>query len=567
MDREVCTNSKFAPNNNATPLKDTGNVTVTLTLTSSAAEDIMGVLRDLANILQIPAPTSYQIVERTSTPPSQKLGLYRTKGKDGREGAPIDIQSILNGAAKFCKHCDVVILNNMIRKKVSELPFLSKDSELLSDGDELFFCSSSCYMQFALMHRSTSVPENKAAGTVDHLCQKDKIGLPRPKRFDGAQSRTFMDNVEMELEYFKKEFESPSDYRSHGLYNRGAEFLRYGKIESQTPKVWKGRKYKIWSPGCLQPTAKYKKLTDKETMELLYRLGITVSPLRQAEDTRKCMLCQCIGDGVADGPARLLNFDVDKWVHLNCGLWSDGVYETVNGALMNLENVLQQSFTQICVHCSHLGATIRCFKNRCSNVYHLACAVKDGAVFFKNKTTYCTLHIPKNEKDNELTTLSVSRRVYVNRDENRQVAAVMHHSDTNNMLRVGGLIFLNVGQLLPHQLQNFHTSNYIYPIGYKIIRFYWSMRFLNKRCKYICSIHELFGRPEFRIIVQEAAHEDLEFKGVTPKGVWQKILDQISYTRRSNQCVQLFPRYVNGEDLFGLTEPAVVRVLESLPGK
>lgn len=61
-------------------------MTVTLTLTSSAAEDIMGVLRDLANILHIPAPTSYQIVERTSTPPSQKLGLYRTKGKDGKEG-------------------------------------------------------------------------------------------------------------------------------------------------------------------------------------------------------------------------------------------------------------------------------------------------------------------------------------------------------------------------------------------------------------------------------------------------------------------------------------------------
>lgn len=143
------------------PVKDNGNVTVTLTLTSSAAEDIMGVLRDLANILHIPAPTSYQIVERTTTPPSQKLGLYRTKGKDGKEGAPIDIQSILNGAAKFCKHCDVVILNNMIKKKISEFPFLTKDSELLSDGEELYFCSSTCYTQFAVMHRSPFISEDK----------------------------------------------------------------------------------------------------------------------------------------------------------------------------------------------------------------------------------------------------------------------------------------------------------------------------------------------------------------------------------------------------------------------
>lgn len=179
-----------------------------------------------------------------------------------------------------------------------------------------------------------------------------------------------------------------------------------------------------------------------------------------------------IGDGVADGPARLLNFDVDKWVHLNCALWSDGVYETVNGALMNLENAVQQSLTTVCVHCSKFGATIRCFKTRCTSVYHLSCAVRDNCVFFKNKTVFCTAHVPKNEKDNELTTLSVGRRVYVNRDENRQVAAVMHHSDTNNLLRVGGLIFLNVGQLLPHQLQNFHTPNYIYPIG-KLTRFYF----------------------------------------------------------------------------------------------
>lgn len=75
--------------------------------------------------------------------------------------APIDIQILLNGAAKFCKHCDVVILNNMIRKKVSDLPFVSKDSDLFSDGDELYFCSTTCYMQFALMHRSPSLSEDK----------------------------------------------------------------------------------------------------------------------------------------------------------------------------------------------------------------------------------------------------------------------------------------------------------------------------------------------------------------------------------------------------------------------
>lgn len=77
--------------------------------------------------------------------------------------APIDIQTILNGEAKFCKHCDVVIITNMIRKKVAELPFICKDSEVIADGDELFFCSTTCYMQYALMHRSPSLSEDKVS--------------------------------------------------------------------------------------------------------------------------------------------------------------------------------------------------------------------------------------------------------------------------------------------------------------------------------------------------------------------------------------------------------------------
>lgn len=151
QDKENVGISRFGKSSSAS-VTENGNVTVTLTLNSQAADDIIGVLRDLANILKISAPTGYQIIERTTTPPSQKLGLYRFKGKDGKEGAPIDIQSILNGTAKFCRHCDVVILNSLIRKKVSELPFLNKDE--IESGDEIYFCSTTCYMQFALIHRT-----------------------------------------------------------------------------------------------------------------------------------------------------------------------------------------------------------------------------------------------------------------------------------------------------------------------------------------------------------------------------------------------------------------------------
>jgi hypothetical protein len=98
------------------------------------------------------------------------------------------------------------------------------------------------------------------------------------------------------------------------------------------------------------------------------------------------------------------------------------------------------------------------------------------------------------------------------------------------------------------------------------IRFYWSMRHPNKRCRYICSIADVNGRPEFRVLVQEPAEDDIELRDWTPKAVWQRILEPLQDLRKKNQLVQLFPKYVTGEDLFGLTEPAVVRILESLPG-
>lgn len=459
MDKEnTCTGINFKKS--TIPVKD-GNVTVTLTLNSDAAQDILSVLKDLANILHIPAPTSYQIIERTTTPPSIKLGLYRNKGKDGKEGVPVDIQSILNGQAKFCRHCDVVILNNMIRKKVMELPFLSQREDIADITEDLYFCSSICYMQFSLMHKSPNTGQEKAATIVDHVSH-------------GSFKKMRLSTDEKENVKAK-----PKD----------------AKKENEMKKPNKGNKYKYWQPGSLMANTRYKRPSERELMEMLFRVGVTLTPSQNSDDSRRCLFCHQLGDGVADGPARLLNFDVDKWVHLNCALWSDDVYETVNGALMNVDNALQLGQTTTCSLCNQNGATIHCFKLRCSNVYHLGCAVKDECVFFKNKvcqtfllrvqdeskyntdhvdfiqTAYCPAHVPKNEKDNELTTLSVYRRVYVQRDENRQVATVMHHTDQNHLLRVGSLIFLNVGQLLPHQLSVFHTPNYIYPVGYKIVSF------------------------------------------------------------------------------------------------
>ncbi len=68
-----------------------------------------------------------------------------------------------------------------------------------------------------------------------------------------------------------------------------------------------------------------------------------------------------------------------------------------------------------------------CFKLRCTNLYHLKCAQADGAMFFQDKTMLCNQHVQKTGPvEGELSCISVFRRVYVNRDENRQVARYGH---------------------------------------------------------------------------------------------------------------------------------------------
>jgi len=67
---------------------------------------------------------------------------------------------------------------------------------------------------------------------------------------------------------------------------------RFGLKQGEQTKSHRNLTYKYWTPGCLQPVLKNKKPTDKEIMEILYQMGITVTPPKIPDDTRKCMFCQ-----------------------------------------------------------------------------------------------------------------------------------------------------------------------------------------------------------------------------------------------------------------------------------
>ena len=177
----------------------------------------------------------------------------------------------------------------------------------------------------------------------------------------------------------------------------------------------------------------------------------------------------------------------------------------------------------------------------------------------------CSYHIPK-QPEAVLDCISVYRKVYINRDENRQVATVIHQDEKRFVVRVGSLVIHNIGQLLPHQIQThrFHSRDYIYPVGFKSTRFYWSFRQMNKRARFICKIEDANGQPDFIVTVIEEGFEKITLKDDSCRGVWNKILEPLEKLRRENDLVKMFPPYIPGEELFGLTDPTVLKVAESV---
>ncbi|XP_068589687.1 histone-lysine N-methyltransferase 2D isoform X4 [Cebidichthys violaceus] len=334
------------------------------------------------------------------------------------------------------------------------------------------------------------------------------------------------------------------------------------------PKVkkWKGIRWKRLQIVITIRKGGSKKESSREVSELMERLRITLRPDRLPRDKRKCCFCHDEGDGATDGPARLLNIDVDLWVHLNCALWSTEVYETQGGALINVEVALRRGLRTLCAYCQKTGATNSCNRIRCPNVYHFACAIRARCMFFKDKTMLCTQHKLKGPSEDELSMFAVLRRVYIERDEVKQIASILQRGDRIHLFRVGGLIFHAVGQLLPSQMANFHSPTAIFPVGYEATRIYWSTRVPNKRCRYRCRINEDDGRPLFEVRVLEHGMEDLQYRDTTPEGIWERVVQEVAKLRDDSSMLKLFTEHVKGEEMYGLTVHAVMRITESLPG-
>uniref|UniRef100_A0A8C9RDT7 Histone-lysine N-methyltransferase 2C n=1 Tax=Scleropages formosus TaxID=113540 RepID=A0A8C9RDT7_SCLFO len=605
-----------------------GLVSIAITLNPAAAENITSVVAAVADLLCVKIPSSYEVsggpewgplalLGGLKVPPhrldprgpglplgpgSRFPGSTRFQNPPGASGAPHQQlrfpilgagQTAVRGTClssngspgpkpQWCCHCKVVILGNGVRKPIKDLPSLKQDPQATAQ-DTAVFCSHSCFVLYSSARQpvatTTQVKEAAAVlpdsalkenpskvlhqysnnmSTLDvhclpHLPPKSSPPSTPPLAFPSAsldaEAKPDALKVTVKLKPRPRAVHSGADDPHHHS------------------KRWKGLRWRKWSVNIMLPGANPQLPAEDEVDELLQKLGASLRPEPLPRDHRRCCFCHEEGDGLTDGPARLLNLDLDLWVHLNCALWSTEVYETQAGALINVELALRRGLSVRCAYCQRTGATSGCHRFRCANVYHFTCALKAQCTFFKDKTMLCHAHRPRgaSSQEHELHYFAVFRRVYVQRDEVRQLASVVRRGERDHTFRVGSLVLHSVGQLLPQQMAAFHSTTAIFPVGYEASRIYWSTRHSNRRCRYLCSIDEKEGRPEFRVRIVEQGYEDLILTDNTPKGVWDKVLAPVAERRSESGMLKLFPIYLKGEDLFGLTVSAVTRITESLP--
>ena len=333
------------------PPKSNGSTTsVTMTLGGNGTtKSVLKVLNGLAKLLKIDPPKQWIMEDRNGI----HKDVFRAKDRD-----PVDMLAVLIHDRRLCRHCEVVLTGSMVKRKSAELPFMTKQEK--EDCGEVYFCDANCYFQFSIGR--TNGANSKLPSGVSNLEQlmelQDKYN-PTPKT--------------------KKE-KRGDDSRSNDNGPSSANDDR-----SSTSPKHKGRTYKQWSSSTPSVMKKHKRLNENELTQMMFQMGTTMMPPRETEDMRECLFCHMRGDAAADGPARLLNYDVNKWVHLNCALWSEEVYETVSGALVNVETALKNGQNAICKICEKNGATVKCWKVRCTNHYHVGCATKDKAMFYKKQ--------------------------------------------------------------------------------------------------------------------------------------------------------------------------------------
>ncbi|KAL7064988.1 hypothetical protein AAHC03_05213 [Spirometra sp. Aus1] len=495
---------------------------------------------------------------------------------------PVSVASLIaskRGREEHCRNCNVLVpCNSGIKRKLDEIANVSNVVLNVDNGyhlsDDYVFCGGSCLQKFSAFLATYFRCEDEFSFPLEQQQRSCTpfADAPEMSHSHVPSSTMNLSDTRYHLVFGSLPWVTPvllqslssKAYKAHLLSRRGlpASGLQGKRRPSPKQKRWRDVRWRTFRADSTQ----WRKSAEDEPRTTPKVSCVLRHPI--ADERRVCILCGQIGDAPEHNCGRLLCMDMDRWVHLNCALWCYEIYESVSGSLHNVDECIKKALETPCTHCGKRGAGLPCYNPRCSFVYHVPCAIDIGCMFFTDRGMYCPTHQPKEPHPMQLTSLVVNRKVYLTRDENSQVADVIHDETQDHRVRIGALTLHSIGQLLPHQIEsgNFHTRRFIYPVHFSTTRIHWSMRCPGQRSLYRCEIVELDNRPLFQVTAIDAGLPDIVLKSESCDGVWRKILSEVHQLRRQNNLVQLFPEHLHGEDLFGLSEPHIVRAIESLPG-
>ncbi len=121
-----------------------------------------------------------------------------------------------------------------------------------------------------------------------------------------------------------------------------------------------------------------------------------------------------------------------------------------------------------------------------------------------------------------------------------------------------GLISLQQLGFVITDRDSFHNERYIYPVGYKITREYWSTRDPDNVVIFTCEIRDGGSGPSF--IVTPSDYPQDQVVSSSPSGAWAQIFKLSCELRNAEP-----PKATAGPEYFGFTQPTIAYLIEKLP--
>ncbi|KAJ1920411.1 hypothetical protein H4219_001387 [Mycoemilia scoparia] len=118
------------------------------------------------------------------------------------------------------------------------------------------------------------------------------------------------------------------------------------------------------------------------------------------------------------------------------------------------------------------------------------------------------------------------------------------------------VIIHNLGEVVWDR-ENYHTSRYIWPVGFKSVKIYPSMIDRNKKISYISEIIDGGDTPIFQVRPED--QPDKVFTATSSSGVWKLALDEIMSKGVGVKT------HASGPQMYGLSNLAVTKAIQELP--